>query len=134
MKTYGVAWIATAAAFLALDAVWLSLAASRLYKPLLGGLLREPFQLTPAVLFYLIFTTGIVVFAVAPSLDSPRWTNAALRGAFFGFVGYAVYDLTNQATLNGWPVTITVADLIWGTALTAVAATAGYFAARAVSP
>lgn len=134
MKVYGVAWIATAAAFLAIDAIWLSLAAPLLYKPLLGDMLREPFQLAPAALFYLIVTTGIVVFAVAPSLSGPSWTSAALRGAFFGLVAYATYDLTNQATLRGWPVTITVADLIWGTVLTAAAATAGYFAGRAVSP
>lgn len=134
MKTYGVAWIATAAAFLIIDAAWLTVAASMLYKPLLGDMLREPFQLAPAILFYLIFTAGIVFFAVAPSIDAPTWTTAALRGAFFGLVGYATYDLTNQATLRGWPVAITVADLIWGTIVTAAAATAGYFAARAVSP
>jgi uncharacterized membrane protein len=131
MRSYVIAWVATAAAFLGVDAVWLSFAASRLYQPLLGDLLRETFLLAPAALFYVIYTIGIVIFAVAPSLASGRWTDAVLRGAVFGFVSYAVYDLTNQATLRAWPVTITVADLIWGTVLTAVAATAGFFAARA---
>jgi uncharacterized membrane protein len=133
MRAYGVAWVTTALVFLGLDAVWLSLSASLLYRPLLGGLLRDDFLLVPAALFYVIYTAGIVVFAISPSLASGRWTAAGLRGLFLGLFGYAVYDLTNQATLRNWPVTITVADLVWGTLLTAVAAIAGFLAARAVA-
>ena len=70
MRAYGVAWVAAAIVFLGLDAVWLSLSASRLYRPLLGGLLRDGFLLAPAVLFYIIYTIGIVVFAI--SLPSPQ--------------------------------------------------------------
>ena len=133
MRAYGVAWVTTALVFLGLDAVWLSLSASLLYRPLLGGLLRDDFLLVPAALFYVIYTAGIVVFAISPSLASGRWTAAGLRGLFLGLFGYAVYDLTNQATLRNWAVTITVADLVWGTLLTAVAAIAGFLAARAVA-
>jgi len=131
MRIYGVAWVATAIVFLGLDAIWLSLSASRLYRPLLGGLLRDSFLLAPAVLFYLIYTIGIVVFAISPEFATDRWAAAGLRGAFLGMFGYAVYDLTNQATLRDWPLPVTVADLIWGTLLTAVAATGGLLAARA---
>jgi uncharacterized membrane protein len=132
MRTYGVAWFATALVFLGLDAVWLSFSASVLYRPLLGDLLRDDFLLVPAALFYVIYTAGIVAFAISPSLASGRWTAAGLRGLFLGLFGYAVYDLTNQATLRNWPVTITVADLIWGALLTAVAAIGGFLAAGAV--
>ncbi|HXM85353.1 MAG TPA: DUF2177 family protein [Stellaceae bacterium] len=45
-------------------------------------------------------------------------------------VAYATYDLTNQATLSGWPVAITLADIAWGVALTAIAAAGGYVADR----
>ena len=132
MRTYGVAWVAAAVVFLGLDAVWLSFSASALYRPLLGALLREDFLLAPAGLFYLIYTIGIVVFAVSPALATGRWSAAGLRGLFLGLFGYGVYDLTNQATLRNWPVVVTVADLVWGTLLTAVAAIAGLLAARAV--
>jgi uncharacterized membrane protein len=132
MRTYGAVWVATAVVFLGLDAVWLSFSASLLYRPLLGNLLREEFLLAPAVLFYIIYTIGIVVFAVSPALASGRWTDAGFRGLFLGLFGYAVYDLTNQATLRDWPVAVTMADLVWGTLLTAVAAIAGLLAARAV--
>ena len=100
MRTYLVAWVATAVVFLGVDAVWLSFSASLLYRPLLGDLLRDDFLLAPAALFYLIYTAGIVVFAVSPALASGGWTAAGLRGLFLGLFGYAVYDLTNQATLR----------------------------------
>jgi uncharacterized membrane protein len=130
MKTFAVAWAVTALVFLGLDAIWLTLAASRLYRPLLGPLLREDFLIVPAGLFYLIYTMGIVVFAVLPALSADRWSVAVLYGGLLGLFGYAVYDLTNQATLRGWPLTVTAADLAWGTLLTGVAAAAGYCAAR----
>jgi len=131
MKVYGVGWIATALVFVGLDAVWLSLAASRLYRPMLGELLRKDFLVAPAALFYLIYTCGIVIFAVSPALSSGRWSTAGLRGLLLGVFGYAVYDLTNQATLRTWPAAVTVADLAWGSLLTAVAAISGLLAARA---
>jgi uncharacterized membrane protein len=82
-----------------------------------------------AILFDL--PIGIVVFAISPVLASGHWTEARLRGLFLGLFGYAVYDLTNQATLRDWPVAVTAADLLWGSLLTAVAAIAGLMAARA---
>lgn len=133
MKTYGIAYIATAFVFLALDAVWLTVAAQRLYRPLMGDMLLEGFRLAPAALFYLIYIAGIVVFAIVPALASDRWTTATSYGAFLGLFAYATYDLTNQATLKNWPVMVTVADLCWGTFLTAVAATAGFLITRALS-
>lgn len=133
MKTYGIAYIATAFVFLAIDAIWLTIAAQRLYRPLMGDMLVEGFRLAPAALFYLIYIAGIVVFAIVPALASDRWTTATSYGAFLGLFAYATYDLTNQATLKNWPVTVTVADLCWGTFLTAVAATAGFLITRALS-
>lgn len=40
-----------------------------------------------------------------------------LLGALFGLVTYAAYDLTNLATLEGFPVRMVVVDMIWGMAL-----------------
>jgi len=129
-RTYITAFIATAVAFLAIDSVWLSVMASRLYRPLLGDLLAADFDVTAAALFYLLYVSGIVYFAVRPALASRRLTTAALSGGFFGLCAYGTYDLTNQATLVNWPTIITVADLVWGTFLTASAATVGTLAAR----
>lgn len=131
MKTYGIAYLAAGLAFLAIDAIWLTLAAQRLYRPLMGEMLLESFRLAPALLFYLVYIAGIVVFAIVPALASERWATATTLGAFLGFFAYATYDLTNQATLRNWPVAVTIADLCWGTFLTAFAATLGFLVARA---
>ncbi len=126
MKTYGIAYVATGLVFLAIDAIWLTFASQRLYRPLMGEML-----LVPAILFYLIYVAGIVVFAIAPAIASERLTTATFYGAFLGFVAYATYDLTNQATVRNWPLAVTIADLCWGTFLTAAAATIGLLITRA---
>jgi uncharacterized membrane protein len=128
--TWVSAALATAISFLALDTIWLSLAASRLYRPRLGPLLLERFNMAPAAAFYLIYLAGILMFAVAPALATGRWRTALARGAMLGLVAYATYDLTNQATLRGWSVTVTIADLFWGCFVTATAATIGFTVAR----
>jgi len=127
-----VAWIATAIVFVGLDAVWLSQVAPRLVPPLIGELLSNTVQPAPAIAFYLIYLTGIVLLAVLPA-EQGGARRALYRGAILGLVAYATYDLTNQATLRVWSTTITVADLAWGTIITAIAAAAGYFAASRIA-
>jgi len=83
-----------------------------------------------AVAFYLISIFGTVFLAIEPALRDGGWQRAAINGAVLGFVAYATYDLTNQATLNVWSLKLTLIDLCWGTALTTTSALGGYFAAR----
>jgi uncharacterized membrane protein len=130
MKVYAIAYLATALVFLGIDSIWLTLTATRLYRPLLGDMLVDGFNLTPAILFYLIYIAGIVYFAVQPAFATNSAMTATVNGAILGFVAYATYDLTNQATLKNWPVQITIADLCWGTVLSASAATLGFLIAR----
>ena len=118
--------------FLALDAIWLGTMVPRLYKPAMGELVADPFQPLPAVAFYLIYAAGLAYFAIQPALVSGKWSTALIAGAALGFVAYATYDLTNQATLAAWSWHLTLVDIAWGTALTGLAATAGYLAARRV--
>jgi uncharacterized membrane protein len=116
-----VAWGLVLVIFLVLDAVWLSSMLERLYRPALGHLLAPQVSLLPAVLFYLLYGAGIVGFAVAPAVEANRARIALARGAALGLLAYATYDLTNQATLPGWPWAVTLADLAWGTTVTALA-------------
>jgi uncharacterized membrane protein len=129
MKTMLIAYGAAALTMLGMDAVWLGVTANLLYRPLLGDIMLPGFRPVPAILFYLLYVLGIVIFAIKPALVTGEWFAAATGGALFGFFCYATYDLTNQATLKTWPVTVTVVDMGWGTFLTACAATAGYLAA-----
>ena len=124
LRHCAIAYVSTAVVFLVLDAIWLGTMADRLYRPAMGSILLERFALAPAVAFYLIYIAGVVVFAVTPALQSGRWTTALGYGAMLGLMAYATYDLTNQATLKDWSWTVTVADLCWGTFVTAVSAAA----------
>lgn len=124
IRHYATAYVSTAVVFLVLDAIWLSTMADRLYRPAMGSIMLERFALAPAVAFYLIYVAGVVVFAVTPALQSGRWVTALGYGAMLGLMAYATYDLTNQATLKNWSWTVTIADLCWGTFVTAVSAAA----------
>ena len=125
-----VAYLGAAATFAVLDAIWLTVAGSRLYRPALAPLLADGFRLAPAIAFYVLYVAGIVIFAVAPAMRTGQWTTAALMGGLFGFFCYATYDLTNQATLKLWPLKVTLIDISWGTVLTATSATVAWLVVR----
>ena len=107
-----------------LDFLWLSNTSVPLYHRDLGPLLADNPNMTVAVVFYLIFVLGILIFAVRPALASGDWRTAALYGALFGFFTYATYDLTNFATMKVWTLRVTVLDIAWGTFLTGTVASA----------
>ncbi|MEN5364071.1 MULTISPECIES: DUF2177 family protein [Brevundimonas] len=130
MIKYVAAYLGAGLTFAAIDFVWLTTMTDRLYKPVLGPIMLDKPDMKAAVAFYLISIAGTVFLAIAPALKEGNWTRAAINGAVLGFVAYATYDLTNQATLAVWQTKLTIIDLIWGTTLTMVSATGGYFAAR----
>ncbi len=122
---FAAAYLLTLVTFLAIDAVWLGLIASGMYKRELGHLLAPNVRWGAAAVFYLLYVAGVLVLVVMPNLDAPL-SRVLLLGAVFGLVAYATYDLTNLATLLRWPLRVTVLDLIWGTFLTAATAAAGW--------
>ncbi len=119
----------TLVVFLGIDLVWLLKIAPKFYRRHLGHLMADKPNGPAALIFYLLFIVGLVVFAIYPSYDQGIWWQALLYGALFGLFTYATYDLTNMATLKGWPLKVTVIDLIWGTSLSAVTATIVFFLA-----
>ena len=129
---YLAAYLGAGVVMAGLDSIWLVLANQAVYRANLGPILAVGFRPAPAILFYLVYLAGVVVLAVRPSAADNPLRAAALRGACLGFVAYATYDLTNQATLIVWSLKVTLPDLAWGTFLTAVAATAGLAASRIV--
>lgn len=130
MIKYVFAYLGAGLTFAVIDAVWLTTMVNRLYRPVIGPIMADKPDMTAAVIFYLISIAGTVFLAIDPALREGSWTRALLNGAVLGFIAYATYDLTNQATLNVWSWKLTITDIIWGTTLTGLSATGGYFAAR----
>lgn len=83
-----------------------------------------------AIIFYLLFIVGILIFAVIPHIETGDWKQAAIWGGLFGFFTYMTYDMTNLATLKNWSYLVTAADIVWGTVLCASVATVSFFAGK----
>jgi uncharacterized membrane protein len=124
------AYAATACVMIVLDLIWLGIIAKPLYQNGIGHLMAGSPRIVPAALFYLLFPLGLVLFAVLPQSATGVWTNALLWGGLFGFFAYATYDLTNLATLKNWPLPLALIDMAWGTTVSGVASTAGFFAVQ----
>ena len=84
---YVVAYVATGIAFAVIDSIWLRSMYTRLYQPEIGELImKDGFRLGPAVIFYLLYILGMMIFAVGPALGSGKWQTALLWGALMGVV------------------------------------------------
>lgn len=127
MIEYFIIYMITLAMFFLIDIVWLALIANKLYKDQIGFIMKDKPNWVVAILFYLIFVLGLVFFVIDPALLSESMLEALLRGMFFGFITYATYDLTNLATLDKWPLKITIIDLIWGTTLGGLVSIISYY-------
>ena len=127
IKSILISYLLTFVVFLMVDMLWLGVIAKNIYQKYLGGFLAENVNWTAAVIFYLIFVVGISIFAIYPAVNKGSVFNAIIMGALFGFFTYATYDLTNLATLKGWPLTIVFIDIFWGTTLSAIVSFSGYY-------
>ena len=103
--------------FFIVDMVWLVLVAKKFYQENIGFLMKPDINWFAAIIFYLLFITGLVIFVISPAVEKHSWVHALIFGALFGLITYATYDLTNLATLKDWPLLVTVVDLIWGSVL-----------------
>jgi uncharacterized membrane protein len=127
-----VAYAATLIVFCCCDFVWLGWIAKGYYQSQIGALLLAQPNWSAAVAFYALYAGGVCLFCIAPALDAASFGKAALLGAVLGALAYATYDLSNLATLKGWSIALSMIDIAWGAFVTAVAASAGYQAARLI--
>jgi uncharacterized membrane protein len=126
---YLIGYAASLLVMAGLDFLWLSNTSAGLYHRDLGPLLAEDPNMVVAVIFYLTYIVGILIFAIRPGIGAGDWKIAALYGALFGFFAYSTYDLTNFATMKVWTLRVTLLDIAWGTFLTGVTASIGTLAA-----
>jgi uncharacterized membrane protein len=126
-------YLATLVAFFAIDMIWLSLVARTFYRKHLGFLLAPNPNWLAAIIFYLLFILGILLFVVLPGLKGNSLRTTLLYAALFGLITYATYDLTNLATVKNWPVLVTVVDLLWGTVLSVAVSWISFMAGKWLS-
>ena len=126
VKLYGL----TVPLFFVIDIIWLGVVAKSFYQKNLKYILSPNVNWTAAIIFYLIYIAGILIFAVLPAVAKDSLRHAAVWGALFGFFTYATYDLTNLALLKDWPIVIVVVDILWGVVLCSAVATLSFFVAK----
>jgi uncharacterized membrane protein len=119
---------------LALDLIWLGVVAKATYRQGIGHLMADRPDIAVAAIFYVVYATGLTVFALVPHAAHAGLGKTLTSAALFGFFAYATYDLTNLATLRNWPLQLTLIDIAWGTVVSAVSATAGKYLLDRLSP
>lgn len=101
------------------DAIWLGLVAKNFYFSQIGHLARksagklDPLW-APAIILYLIMALGFMVFVLPKVAGQKLSWMVPGYGALYGLVGFAIYDLTNFATLKNWTLKMTLVDMAWG--------------------
>lgn len=111
----------------ALDLIWLGVVAKATYQQGIGHLMADRPDIAVAAVFYVVYATGLTVFALLPHAAHAGLGKAMMSAALFGFFAYATYDLTNLATLKNWPLQLSLIDITWGTVVSAVSVGAGKY-------
>jgi uncharacterized membrane protein len=120
-------YLVTVPVFFLIDMLWLGVISKNFYQKKLGFLLSPQVNWTAAIIFYLLFIVGIIIFAVSPGLEANSIQKTLIMGALFGFFTYATYDLSNLATIKDWPLVVTIVDILWGTTLSTLVASASFY-------
>jgi len=126
VNRYVVLYLATLVVLTALDFVFLGVLAKGFFTSQVGDMLGEIKPL-PAVLFYLLYVVGVLIFVSGGAAATTQST--LLYGALFGLFCYATFDLTSLALLKHWSWAVAAVDIGWGAVVTAVSSTAGLLVA-----
>ncbi|WP_426615490.1 DUF2177 family protein [Bradyrhizobium sp. McL0616] len=126
MNRIAVLYVATLIVLVGLDFVFLGLVAKGFFTAQVGDMLGE-LKPVPAVLFYLLYVVGVLIFVSGAT--AATWQSTLLYGALFGLFCYATFDLTALALLKHWSWPVAFLDIGWGAVVTAVSSTAGLLVA-----
>lgn len=131
MKRNVILYLATTIVMLPIDFLFLGLVAKGFFTSQVGEMLGTV-RLTPAIIFYLLYPVGVLIFVSAT--PNATWQSTLLYGALFGFFCYATFELTSMALLKHWTWPVVMVDIAWGTFITALASTAGLLIANWLAP
>ena len=130
MSFYLKLYALTVPIFFAIDLLWLGVVAKKFYRNNLSHILSDEVNWKAAIIFYLMYICGILIFAVRPDIANDSWRQAILFGGLYGFFTYATYDLTNMALIKNWPLAIVIVDIIWGVCLCSLVAYLSFVVSR----
>ena len=131
MKRYIILYLATLVVRIPIDFLFLGTVAKSFFASQVGDMLGE-IRPAPAVLFYLLYVAGILIFVSGPANAS--WSSTLLYGALFGFFCYATFELTSLSLLRHWTWPVVIVDVSWGTLVTALSSTLGLAIANGIAP
>jgi uncharacterized membrane protein len=110
-----------------LDMVWILGVAKSFYAKHMGFLFSDKINMLPVAFFYPLYALGLLLLAVMPAIANSSASEALWRGALLGLVSYGAYDLTNHATISGWPTVMTLVDMGWGMLVSALTSVIAYY-------
>ena len=131
MNRYVVLYLATVIVLIPIDFLFLGIVAKGFFTAEVGDMLGEIRPL-PAILFYLLYVGGILVFVSGQA--GATMASTLTYGALFGLICYATFDLTSLALLKHWSWPVAAVDIGWGSFVTAVSSTAGLVVADWLAP
>ena len=130
MNRYAALYLATLLVIVPLDFLFLGVTAKDFFASQVGSVLGG-IRPVPAVLFYLLYVAGTVIFVSGGA--GALWSSTLLYGALFALFCYATFDLAALARLKHWSCKLAAVDVVWGAVVTAVASTAGLLVANWVA-
>jgi uncharacterized membrane protein len=131
VKRTVVLYLATLVVLIPFDFLFLGVVAKGFFTSEVGDMLGE-IRPVPAILFYLLYVAGILIFVSGP--PSANWQTTLWYGALFGLFCYATFDLTALSLLRQWSWPVAIVDVSWGACVTAVSSTAGLVVANWLAP
>jgi uncharacterized membrane protein len=131
LKRNVILYLATLVVLIPIDFLFLGIFAKGFFASEVGDMLGE-IRLAPAILFYLLYVVGVLIFVSGSA--AATWQSTLLSGALFGLFCYATFELTSLSLLKHWTWTVVVVDVSWGSFVTAVSSTAGLLIANWLAP
>src|SRR5947207_15232111 len=131
VNRFAVLYLVTLFVLVPLDFLFLGIVAKDFFTSQVGNMLGE-IKLAPAVLFYLLYVVGIVIFVSGAA--GATWQSTLLYGALFGLFCYATFDLASLSLLRHWSWPVAIVDVSWAAIVTAAASTARLLVANWLVP
>ena len=131
MNRYVVLYLATLVALVPIDILFLGVFAKGFFAAQVGDMMGEV-RPAPAVLFYLLYAAGILIFVSGSA--TATWQTTLLYGALFGLFCYATFELTALSLLKHWTWPVVALDMSWGCFVTALSSTLGLMIANWLAP